>query len=293
MSMNSVGHALLVPCLAALLACTALLTGAGQGYAQAGDDPTPAATTAATPTASATPDTLSEVDTGVTLLIPDLVTSTVSDLRLIFDPNTGRRTLRFSNTIANIGNGVMELRGETAVQAGRYRVSQLLYGSNGDVLVEPLVEQIIFHSGHDHWHLDGFASYEVWRATNDGRLLDAVRVRGKISYCLFDHRAGSDTPPSANYSTCQPELQGLSPGWTDTYAQHLAGQWVDLSGLEDGVYVLRSVVNPRGVLRELTRENNDMLVAFRLSGSQFTPVSLAEDPWSLLGPHPDQAANPH
>lgn len=273
--------------LALVLAVTGLGVSSGTVQAQAGAGPTAApAGGPAAPMPSPTPQSTPEEEPPPTLLVPDLVTVAVDDLRLEFDANSGRRVIRFSNTIGNIGTGVIELVGQPSAQPGRYRVSQRLYGSDGRVLVEPIVEEIIYHAGHEHWHLASFASYEVWRATRDGRLLDPVRVRGKISYCLFDHRPAPDTPPSRTYGTCEPELQGISPGWTDTYAAHVEDQWVDLTGLEDGVYVLRSRVNPRGVLRERTRENNDFLIAFRLEGTEVTQIPVHSEPWSLLRPHP-------
>ncbi|MDX1599931.1 MAG: lysyl oxidase family protein [Anaerolineales bacterium] len=235
-----------------------------------------------------TPDgsTAADSDVPVKLLLPDLITEEVGDLRLLYDPNTGSRLLRFSNTVANIGLGPVELRGRPASQVGRFRVLQRLYGSNGRVLAEPLVGEIIFHRGHEHWHLSSFASYEVWHATREAQPTHPARVRDKISYCLFDHRPGSETSPDPVYEDCTPELQGLSPGWTDTYAAHIADQWVDLSGLKDGVYVLRSVVNPRGVIREETRQNNEFLLAFQLQGASIRRVPVHPDPWDHLAGHP-------
>lgn len=284
---NRLGAAILGLCLALALAVTGLGVSTGTVQAQAGDDPTATpAGGAAAPVPSPTPQSTGEEEPPLTLLVPDLVTVAVDDLRLEFDANSGRRVMRFSNTIGNIGTGVIELVGQPSAQPGRYRVSQRLYCSDGQVLVEPIVEEIIYHAGHAHCHLASFASYELWRATPDGRLLDTVRVRGKISYCLFDHRPAPDTPPSRTYGTCEPELQGISPGWTDTYAAHVEDQWVDLTGLDNGVYVLRSMVNPRGVLRERTRENNDFLIAFRLEGAKVTQIPVHSEPWSLLRPHP-------
>lgn len=251
-------------------------SGEGPEAAQAGQPGGPAPT----------PRAPAPSEPGVKLLVPDLVIVDIDDLRLEYADETGRRILRFSTTIGNIGDGPIEVRGRPALQSGRYRVSQRLYGSDGQVLVEPVVEQIVYHSDHAHWHLASFASYEVWRATFDGRLIMPVEVRGKISYCLFDDDPGA-AAAERGYETCEPELQGISSGWTDTYASDLADQWVDLTGLKDGVYVLRSVVNPRGVLRERTRENNDLLFSFRLEGLEFSRAPLHPDPWSALPPHPD------
>ncbi len=218
------------------------------------------------------------------LLLPDLVTLTPTALNLVHDRAAGRLILRFSNTVANIGEGPMDLRGRATNEAHRYRVSQLMRHTTYQYQVRSVDDYIVFHPHHNHWHLDGFSRYELWSMTSDGHLEEVLSLQGKVSYCLLDnHRMEGSTTPAA-YTTCTPRRQGISMGWSDTYTWDLSGQWVELSGLEDGYYVLRSVVNPQGVLRELRTDNNDALLAFRLDGSQIHEARLAADPWAELPP---------
>lgn len=218
------------------------------------------------------------------LLLPDLVTMEPTNLRLVRDRAAGRVILRFSNTIANVGEGPIDLRGRATDESHRYRVSQLMRHTTFQYQVQPVDDYIMFHTHHNHWHLDGFARYELWSMTSDGYLKEVLSLQGKVSYCLLDgHRMeGSSTP--ASYTTCNPRRQGISVGWSDTYTWDLSGQRVELSGLEDGYYVLRSVVNPRGVLRETRLDNNDVLLAFELDGFRTAEAELAADPWAKLSP---------
>lgn len=41
-------------------------------------------------------------------------------------------------------------------------------------------------------------------------------------------------------------IQGIQVGWTDWYPYWLDCQWIDVTGLELGPYILDVIVNPRG-----------------------------------------------
>lgn len=217
------------------------------------------------------------------LLLPDLVTLEPTHLRVVRDRAAGRVILRFSNTVANIGEGPIDLRGRATDEAQRYLVSQLMRHTTYQYQVEPVDEHIVFHPHHNHWHLEGFARYELWSMTSDGYLQEVLNLQGKVSYCLLDgHRMEGSS--RATYTTCNPRRQGISVGWSDTYTWDLSGQWVELSGLEDGYYALRSVANPRAVLRETSLDNNDALLALQLDGFRIAGARLAADPWAELSP---------
>src|SRR5439155_13746960 len=55
-------------------------------------------------------------------------------------------------------------------------------------------------------------------------------------------------------------LQGISVGFTDTYATGLDGQWIDITGVPAGDYVLEVKINPDRVIRELRTGNNQARV---------------------------------
>ena len=68
----------------------------------------------------------------------------------------------------------------------------------------------------------------------------------KQAFCLEDLiRYGS--LPSHGY-TCG--NQGITAGWADLYSKFLSGQWVDITGVPDGDYILHVEVNAAGMVNE-------------------------------------------
>lgn len=211
-------------------------------------------------------------DPVIGLALPDLTTLPPHDLRLVQNATRSYRIVRFSNSIANVGVGPLEISGAWRSAAEGYEVRQQLFTGAGEIALEPLLSAIDYHPAHGHWHLAAFARYELW-STVDGSLFDVVRTSGKVSYCLMDTDRQPDSPDAPRgYAYCGPARQGISPGWADTYQAHIPGQWIDVAGLPPGVYALRSVVNPYGELRESDYSNNVGIIYFRLTADQLVQM---------------------
>lgn len=220
--------------------------------------------------------------------LPDLQTQPPFDLIIIEISSTGRRLLRFSNSIANNGLIDLTLTGEFDHVHNAYRVAQNLPVGNGEFAYVDLDQGYIhYHPEHYHWHLDRFARYEIWTAAVGGELRELLRTNGKVSYCIMDtDRLPGETDPS-EYHSCGPSLQGLSVGWADTYMYHLPGQWVDISGLPDGFYALRSVVDPHNFIHEIDDHNNDVVLTFYLHDGRLENLHEVPADWSHTRPQPD------
>ena len=52
------------------------------------------------------------------------------------------------------------------------------------------------------------------------------------------------------------EVQGIQAGWSDIYSSGLPGQWVNITGVPPGSYVLEITLNPDGILPEADLTNN-------------------------------------
>jgi hypothetical protein len=211
------------------------------------------------------------------LLLPDLTTLPPTDLRIRTNPADGHKLLRFTNSIVNAGPGTMELWGNTNPSSGKMTVTQYLYDTEGSTEKRD-VGEFFFHPEHDHWHLGDFARYEIWSVGLDGGLDSVVAVSNKISYCLRDDER-SDIPGAARYQTyisCDHERQGISVGWIDIYRYHLPGQSIDITFLFDGVYALRSTVNPEDRLWEENRENNTAILYIEIEGNRVRIVESRE-----------------
>jgi len=126
---------------------------------------------------------------------------------------------------------------------------------------------------HRHWHLLGFERYELRRPGSD-RVL--VRDR-KTGFCLGD-RYGSGAEPPRYTSRCglgEPArlsvTEGISPGYGDAYTANLEGQYLPLTGLRAGRYLLVHRVNADRRLRERRYDNDAASVLLRLRWSRGTP----------------------
>lgn len=209
-------------------------------------------------------------------LLPDLQTLPPSDLVIQMVAPGGQQLLRLTNSIVNSGPGVMELQGVADQLSGRTIVTQRIYAASG-LVEERATGDFVFHPGHAHWHLENFARYEVWTLSAQGELEGVVALTDKVSYCLRDSTR-ADMPgaaPQPAYTNCNQEVQGISPGWIDTYKYDTQGQVVDITELPDGAYALRSIVDPEDQLRELDEDNNAATVYIEINGNQ---VSIIESP---------------
>lgn len=118
-----------------------------------------------------------------------------------------------------------------------------------------------FHRLHHHWHVDNFASYELY-ATDAGVRTGALLTSSpKATFCLIDvhnRQVGVAGSPSGKYyRNCgRNATEGLSIGWSDEYTSTLAGQWVDVTGLADGLYCFVSTADPLGRFTERDDANN-------------------------------------
>jgi hypothetical protein len=248
----------------------------------------PASARAQTPQFGPIPDDDESVVRSVQLsnsaLLPDLRTLSPHDIELQVIEDRGIVRLRFSNTIWNSGPGDLELRGSLIPGYDSVLVVQAMKSPDGRALLEE-AGKFSYHEEHGHWHWEGFSIYQVWSLDPHGRPQTVVASSDKVGYCLIDVRLykgpgqeEQNPPEYRQYGDCNWYLQGLSSGWTDTYQAHIAGQFVDITGLPDGTYALVSTVDPDNIILETNNRNNSALIYFKLSqgvleivGDRFLP----------------------
>lgn len=213
------------------------------------------------------------------LLLPDLETLPPYDLRLIVQDEGRRKILRFSNSIWNRGPGILEMRGRRDLLRGTVAIRQVVFRPDGSFIEEDRGE-LQFHPEHRHWHWLEFSRYEIWSVTPLGLLGRLLLASGKVGYCLRDDErllAAPLGPPLLEdeqvrnrpfYHGCDWERQGISVGWRDTYDYNTGGQSLELSALPDGLYALKSTVDPGNLLQELDKANNTAVVFFGIYGNR-------------------------
>ena len=249
--------------LGALAACT---DGQRSGPTPVGSTATPGALEGGAPLRAATPDEPQA-------LLPDLQTMPVREL-YIEAAEGGRRTLRFSTTVLNAGEGPLDLTGAHEPGTGSFTASQRVLRDDGSV-AEYEVGRFLYHPGHAHWHVEDFTVLEVWTYTQDGDLDALAASTGKATFCAVDEVPVAPGAPEPSYLECGAEAQGISAGWSDTYGAEIAGQELDISGLADGRYAIRSAVDPAGRLRESDEGNNSLVIYIEIRGTEIAVLSGA------------------
>lgn len=195
-------------------------------------------------------------------LLPNLVALPASDISLVPNPSVpGGSTLRFSTTSWNKGAGPLELvAGEVETGGGRRKVDQRVYLSDGTSFMH-YAGTFVHHAEHNHIHFEGYAKYTLQPVNAPG---GSLRTGSKVTFCVMDTDKINGQLPGAPfaeyYSSCGDQIQGMSVGWGDTYGSHLAGQELDFSGNPDGLYQLNIQIDPKTVLLETSKTDNQSCV---------------------------------
>ena len=182
-------------------------------------------------------------------LLPDL--RTVVPKHLAIWNAGGREILRFTNGIANTGQGDWRMRPDPPPGPGVTVTNaiQEVLDEDGDIVCEKLVSTFEFHPEHNHWHIGRVALFEVRPARDNGTggrwgkpfVNDLGAAQSiKTTFCLIDWYKLDDNSPTTErtYWECETSFQGISPGWVDQYHQSLEGQQLDLTGAPAGPWVL-------------------------------------------------------
>jgi hypothetical protein len=228
-----------------------------------------------------------------TEVIPDLAVAPLNEFHIEFVG--GRRLLRFSSTMVNIGAGHFELRGTRTGTSQPMAIHQVIYQTTARD--SPLAQDIVTPAvaswagdGHSHWHVNEMVRFDLWGSSGN--------LRGaKIGFCFLDtdpydfSLPGASSTPYYSGSWCGHDpsalaiRMGMSIGWGDRYGWFLPFQWVDVTDLPTGSYTLRAKVDPYQFFVESNEANQCAYVTISLStGSDAVTVtgagSACVDDWS-------------
>jgi hypothetical protein len=137
---------------------------------------------------------------------------------------------------------------------------------------------------HGHLHFKDYTDYRLWTVdgyatwvssrdlsipSNTGInaviLADAAKTRQlingrKAGFCMIDSiQFDPSASPTPRFTSCLTN-QGLSAGWSDRYDARLDGQWIEVDGLKEGIYVLENHANAEHLLPEADYTNNSTAV---------------------------------
>lgn len=219
--------------------------------------------------------------TAGTEAVPDLAVAPLIDFRIQW--SGGRRLLRFSSTMVNVGPGHFELRGTRATTADPMAVHQVTYQTTARD--SPLAQDIVTPAtaswsgdGHNHWHINEMVRFDMWGA--------AGNLRGsKIGFCFLDTDPYDFSLPGASSSpfyggggcgntpAALAIRMGMSIGWGDKYGWFLPMQWVDITDLPAGSYTVRARVDPHGYFFETDETNQCAYVDVTITDSDTATVT--------------------
>lgn len=128
-----------------------------------------------------------------------------------------RRLLRFDTVVMNRGAG------------------DLVVGDRTDPN-NPYADWFVYHPCHGHYHIKDFSIYELYQL--NGTTLAAQGT--KQGFCFEDSFKYEDGGKSHGYDC---SYQGITSGWGDWYYKQLVGQWIDITGVPEGDYIVRVTLN--------------------------------------------------
>ena len=147
-----------------------------------------------------------------------------------------------------------------------------------------------FSECHQHLHFEEYADYRLWTVAGYERwaaerdlsqpsssrrnasLLNQAIKRGELvtgrkqGFCVIDIAPYLPASGPAQFRSCLD--QGLTVGWADQYVPQLACQFIQVTNVPEGDYVLEDHVNAEHLFPESDYTNNSSAVKFHFKPKQ-------------------------
>jgi hypothetical protein len=208
--------------------------------------------------------------------LPDLRALPAHGLQISHHAKSGKDFLGFGATIWNAGPGTFDVEGFRHNGKPTMNARQYVY-RNGRSVRSMSIGKFEFDArkGHQHWHLEDVARYDLLDAQKNRVLLSS-----KQSFCLAPTDPLDLTRPGAEWNPYNVGLESSCPtdqslwlretlpiGWGDTYVQNKGGQAFNITNLPNGRYLIRIATNPFGRIHETNKNNDTALLAIDLGGT--------------------------
>ena len=190
---------------------------------------------------------------------------------------SAQKCLRITNEIDNVGDGPLIVRFKLTQPITHPGVDlhneyltgcemqQVIERDDGSTITRD-AGPCVYHIPHGHFHYLNMALFTLHSVNSDGTTGPTLRVSHKQGFCLTDvNEEGFGSTrldgraywfPHCNlpaHPLKPPEwvTMGVSVGWGDVYTWDVPGQYVEVTGIRDGVYDVVSEVNPLGEILEI------------------------------------------
>ena len=196
----------------------------------------------------------------------------------------GVRWLRFDSVVVNVGPGAFDVYGQAAGADGTRSVMQRLQdGSGGWVEVASPARMFFAGDGHNHWHVRDLQDWTIARLNDPASVL---RRGAKTGFCFWDNYDYTATGPIVYHpsttSACMQAANGtvpmgLSVGWGDEYPSLIAFQYIDITGLPNGDYLVTLEADLANEFVEQDEENNAGWATIRIKRKAVIVLSTGTD----------------
>lgn len=179
--------------------------------------------------------------------------------------NGALRCLRFETAVANTGQGPLEVA--YRVEPPDTNAYQVIHHAGGTTSARFAVASE-FHPTHAHFHFKDFyvtrlyklgSSKPVTSGSKSGFCPEDSGGDQRNYSCLTEYRMGPAGPE---------QVVGISAGSYDTYRVHLPDQYLEITDVPDGRYVLEIELDPDDNVAESNERDNKVCVTIRLTGDQ-------------------------
>ncbi len=186
-----------------------------------------------------------------------------------------RRCLRFDTAVANLGTGPAEVRYRPSADTEATLV-QRVFRSDGSYFDRPAAPSD-FHVIHGHFHYRNFSISRLWRADEEGHKIGKRPiVTGQKNGFCFEDTARVEGDGESRYNCLEYEasnegadrVTGISVGFADVYTYILNGQYLEITTVPDGRYLLETSIDPDKTLLEKTRRDNTVRVLIEICGDR-------------------------
>ena len=202
-------------------------------------------------------------------LLPDLGMLAPKDFSVEKRPRGGR-WLRFDAVVVNVGQGPFDVVG----MASDGTVTQRIKDSSGTWAEHPTLATMFYDGdGHRHWHVKDLQEWTLVNA-NAAATEPVFRTGAKSGFCFWDNYPypGTGSKVYLGSAECHQRQDGsipmgLSVGWGDEYPSTIAGQYIDITGLALGDYIVTLKADQLEQFVESSESNNSACARIRISRS--------------------------